>query len=665
MARPTFIVIMMIARTNGLSSLWAEENRETGACLDSEPFDTDESALFQSRSNAACGHRFAVAEEMYSLRILGPAEKYHKFPGGCEPVTHVSRVINVNSIDDCAAACDKKSECGGFRTDGVKCYLKGQCGGDVAPCTGPWCSYRLNVVVNYDTLSGDCEPVTHVSGLINVSSIDDCAAACDKKSECGGFRTDGVKCYLKGQCGGDVAPCTGSWCSYRLKILKYETLSSGCNPNKLIEIVTTPNWDACAAECDNTAGCVAIGGDGLTCQLKSDCGGTPGISPNQWRIYRLKSYVNLKPTVTLKEAASTSRSDFLIGVGGLSPEKVGTQEAQALLTQHFNLATAGNVCKYCAIQKTQGSYTFGECDQIKTLAIDTMKGKFRLHALAWGNQNKQWLFDLSPEAKRQNLIDSIKKVVSHYGESSWAIDVVNEAIVDDIENNVPAEPFPPAAEGEHLKNISKLGGLDENEERLPPKEHPWYPDVPDYVDLSFKEARKSCSSCKLFYNDYNVEGAGGPIPRKIKADRMYEFVKGLQNRGVPIDGVGMQFHIHLEKSKRPSIAGMKENIERFAALGMEVHITEIDIKVPEDAWNAAKELEQAKLYAEILNVCYSIPECTAFTVWGLRDSDSWLLSREPVAAPLLFDDNYKPKLAVPYMIHVLQGKGITWQSVDA
>jgi endo-1,4-beta-xylanase len=359
----------------------------------------------------------------------------------------------------------------------------------------------------------------------------------------------------------------------------------------------------------------------------------------------------------LREAAASVRTGFVIGVGGLAAERLNDPRAKAVMAQHFNAATAGNACKYTSIQRAKGKYYWDDCDAIRSLATDTMQGKFRLHALAWGNQNKPWLFQLTASEKRQNMIESIREVVTHYGSDSWAIDVVNEAVTDDVVG-APLEPLHAAEQTEHLKAYANLGGLQSG--RGP---HPWYPSLPDYVDFAFTESRRHCARCKLFYNDYNAEGSGGPNYLKVKSDRVYEVIKGMLSRKVPVDGVGLQFHIHLERERRPSVAGIKANIQRFADLGVEIHITEADIKVP-PPWTPAKELEQAKLYAEVLEACWSIPKCTAFIVWGLRDADSWLLKRANVVNPLLFDDDYKAKLAVPYMVHVLQGRGVTWQSVD-
>jgi len=369
------------------------------------------------------------------------------------------------------------------------------------------------------------------------------------------------------------------------------------------------------------------------------------------------SGVNLNPRETLRQAAASVRKDFYMGAGAL--KLLDQEDYRQSAKKNFNAGSAGNDCKYGMIQVKEGVFRYEDCDKVRDFVVNEMKGKFRCHALAWGHQNKKWLYRLSNESKRGNLITSIKEIVTHYGTDCWAWDVVNEAVEDEYQTK-PSKPLKAAWMTKWLKGNGAAGGAGSTDY----KEHPWYPYVPDYVDLSFKEARKACKECKLFYNDYNAEGGGGPYHIGVKSDKIYEFVLGLKKRGIPIDGVGLQMHLKLEKGKRPSIAGIKANIERLTALGLEVHVTEADIKVP-PPWTQAKELEQAKLYAELLHACWSVRGCTTFQTWGFTDKSSWLFKRGNWVAPLLFDADYKPKLAVKYMIHVLKGKGVTWPSVDS
>merc|ERR1712176_104462 len=127
-------------------------------------------------------------------------------------------------------------------------------------------------------------------------------------------------------------------------------------------------------------------------------------------------------------------------------------------------------------------------------------------------------------------------------------------------------------------------GSDDSESHLGPlKANNWYPDVPDYVDLCFQAAREAAGpGVKLFYNDYS-----GDSTVQSKSDRIYNYVKGMLDRGVPIDGVGLQFHIGTWADIwfYNFYNGVRRNMQRYADLGLEVHITELDIEF--DNWNGA------------------------------------------------------------------------------
>jgi endo-1,4-beta-xylanase len=374
--------------------------------------------------------------------------------------------------------------------------------------------------------------------------------------------------------------------------------------------------------------------------------------------------VILNPSETLRQAAASKR-EFYMGAGALKYQllQVNDPRYRTLAKEQYNAGTAGNDCKYGVIQEEEGVYNYTRCDIVRDFVVNEMNGTFRCHALAWGNQNKPWLYDLTNTSKKINLIKSVQHMVSHYGTDCWAWDVVNEAIEDGNDNR-PSQPLTAASREKYLKTNGSPGGVDIRGFR----QHPWYPYVSDYVDETFLEARKACPTCKLFYNDFDAEGWGHKSKFRTKSDKVYEFVRGLQKREIPIDGVGLQVHVTLDKEDRPHVAGIRENIERLAALGLEVHLTEVDIKVP-PPWSTDKELKQARLYAELLHACWAVKGCTAFYTWGFTDKSSWLTDWGPQSgnnvAPLPFDTDYRPKLAVPYMIHVLKGFGITWTSVDS
>ncbi len=100
------------------------------------------------------------------------------------------------------------------------------------------------------------------------------------------------------------------------------------------------------------------------------------------------------------------------------------------------------------------------------------------------------------------------KGVGDYG-SVYAWDVVNEACANDNSSGVYF------------------------------KDNFWYPALPDYVDVAFSEARRADPSTLLFYNDFGMSTRDG------KSLVVYDMVKSMIDRGIPIDGVGLQQHLSL------------------------------------------------------------------------------------------------------------------------
>jgi len=126
-------------------------------------------------------------------------------------------------------------------------------------------------------------------------------------------------------------------------------------------------------------------------------------------------------------------------------------------------------------------------------------------------------------------------------------------------------------------------------------------------------ARAAAPKAKLVYNDYGAENINE------KSDAIYEFLKDLKARRVPVDGIGFQMHIELDGLNLDSFS---KNLHRFAALGLEIYITELDIRLKEPA-EAAELRRQADLYAAILDCCLREPACKGFQTWGFTDKHSW------------------------------------------
>jgi endo-1,4-beta-xylanase len=158
----------------------------------------------------------------------------------------------------------------------------------------------------------------------------------------------------------------------------------------------------------------------------------------------------------------------------------------------------------------------------------------------------------------------------------------------------------------------------------------------DYIEHAFRTARAADPDAILIYNETGAEELG------VKSDFLYQMASDFVARDVPIDAIGLQFHI--DAAAPPDMASVKVNMERFGALGLAVYITELDVSLADVAGTDSEKLElQAMIYADLLDVCLSVAACRSYTVFGFTDRYSW--DELGDAAPLLFDERYQPKPA--------------------
>lgn len=304
----------------------------------------------------------------------------------------------------------------------------------------------------------------------------------------------------------------------------------------------------------------------------------------------------------LRDLAATRGIDFGAAVA-VSPLKAEPIYAETL-KREFSMLVGENAFKWESLHITPSLYFFDDTDAIIAFAEENGM-KVRGHTLVWHNQNPSWL---ARKTKTRDeaiavLKDHIQTVVGRYKGRIVAWDVVNEAIDD------------------------STGQL---------RESPWLTAIgPDYIALAFQFAHEADPDAKLYYNDYGAEGIGG------KGDAVFELVKGLVEQGVPIHGVGWQGHFQANSF----IMDMKMNGERLAELGLEVAITELDVRIalpPTEATIA----RQAKMYADVTKTCLALPNCKAVVTWGFTDRHSWVPGFFAGAgAALPFDENYEKKPA--------------------
>jgi endo-1,4-beta-xylanase len=292
------------------------------------------------------------------------------------------------------------------------------------------------------------------------------------------------------------------------------------------------------------------------------------------------------------------RSFIKIGTAVDTPIFLSNPQHNAIVAGEFSMITPANSMKMNLIQPTQGMFDFTDTDGLVAWAAANGL-EFRGHPLVWHTQAPGWLNDAT-ELGRDEMIAimyaHIDALMTRYQGKFPFWDVVNEAIEVNAEGTWTFRPTI------------------------------WHDRIgPDFIDLAFQRARTADPAAKLLYNDYNIEQMGHP-----KADRVFELVRDMKTRNIPIDAIGLQGHYFVEPSGEtalgvPNMQAIRDNIARYAGIGVDVHITETDFRIGKPL-DAAKTELQNKFYAELLQACIDAPNCKHFTVWGLSDLDSWVPS---------------------------------------
>jgi endo-1,4-beta-xylanase len=272
--------------------------------------------------------------------------------------------------------------------------------------------------------------------------------------------------------------------------------------------------------------------------------------------------------------------------------------------RHFNSLTAEWEMKWDPVQKTQGVFDFSGGDAIVAFA-EARGMRVKGHALVWHGATPSWVGALSPPELRIAVEEHIRTVAGHYRGHVYGWDVVNEAI-DDSQSGLRSTVF-----------SRGLG--------------------PDYVAEAFRLARRADPDAELIYNDYGGEGLNR------KSNDVYALVKDLRERGL-VDGVGLQMHI--SATSFPSAAEIQANIQRLADLGLQVNISEMDVRIKDVAGDKAAKLQrQRQVYRDVVAACVAVPRCEAVTLWGFTDAHSWIDAAFGADDPLLFDEQYRAKPA--------------------
>ncbi len=303
------------------------------------------------------------------------------------------------------------------------------------------------------------------------------------------------------------------------------------------------------------------------------------------------------PLRTLAEAKGRYFG-FALTVPNLSnPTLLGVADAQ------FDMVTPGNEMKWDTTEPSNGTFNFGPGDQIVAHA-KSIGARVRGHNLVWHSQLPSWVSSLPAAQVKAAMETHITTEVNHYKGQIFAWDVVNE----------------PFNEDGSFRSDAFTNGFGSG---------------PAYIADALTTAHAADPAAKLYLNDFNIEGMG------TKSNAMFNLVQSLKQQGVPIDGVGFESHFIL--GQIPST--LQANMARFAALGVDVAVTELDDRIQLPA-SAANLQQQASEFAGVVNACLAVSRCVGVTQWGIGDADSWIPGFfSGFGAATMFDQNYQPKPA--------------------
>lgn len=325
---------------------------------------------------------------------------------------------------------------------------------------------------------------------------------------------------------------------------------------------------------------------------------------------------------------------FRLGVAIPSGVYAGEGNAmRRIVTTHFNSITAENEMKPCSLQPSEGVFRWETAD--KLVAFGEANGmKIIGHCLVWHQQTPRWFFigEDGRETDRETLIARMRAhihaVVGRYRGRVHGWDVANEV-------------------------FDENGAL---------RNSPWARIIgSDFVELAFRFAHEADPDAELYYNDYGMASEG-------KRSAVVNMVRDFRNKGVRIDGIGMQTHANLEQ---PNIADYEASLAAFADEGVKVMITEMDVSVLPNAWDLSAEITVRHEYSEDLDPWKDgvLPDeidrrltqrwaeffqvflrhadaIDRVTVWGVADGESWLNDfpvRGRTDYPLLFDRSFEMK----------------------
>jgi endo-1,4-beta-xylanase len=357
--------------------------------------------------------------------------------------------------------------------------------------------------------------------------------------------------------------------------------------------------------------------------------------------YGFAQPVPLKKTGSKNESLKQAFQKYFFIGAALNAEQIEEKEPNAavVVPQQFNSITPENIMKAEVIHPGWNDYNFELAD--KFVAYGKKNKMFVVgHTLVWHSQLSPFIHNnISSDSFRMFMTNHINTVAGRYAGKVNSWDVVNEALNED---------------GTLRKSIylEKLGE--------------------DYIRQAFELAAKAAPGTELYYNDYNIE-------QPQKRAGLIALVKKLQASGTRIDGVGIQAHWSING---PPLQDVENSIKEFSALGLKVSFTELDLTALPNPWDLkgadvnqnfegspfmnpytkglpdSMQVKLAKGYEDLFKLFIKYKDkIERVTFWGVNDGQSWLNNwpiKNRTNYPLLFDRNFKPKLAFKKVIALVK-----------
>lgn len=329
---------------------------------------------------------------------------------------------------------------------------------------------------------------------------------------------------------------------------------------------------------------------------------------------------------TLREAAQAH--NLLMGTAA-DADLLSDPAYTSTLAAQYSQLEPENEMKFDSIHPQPATYAYQGADALVAFAISHSM-KVSGATLVWQEQVPNWVIDprapWTPATLNKALADHIANVVGHFKGKVYAWDVVNEPFNEDgtirstVWYNKPGIGFA----GQGTKT----------------------------VEQALRWAHAADPDAKLFVNEYGADRIGP------KSDAMYRMAKDFVKRGVPLSGIGFELHVTPSFDDPETLDSLRQNLRRFAALGLEVQFTEVDVQLHDGS--AASLKTEASIYKDLLSICLHQPACTAFQSWGFTDRHSWIPGHyHGYGWALPFDQDYKPKPAFYAMLKELESWGNT------